>query len=290
MKYFRNEPLAKHTTFKIGGPAKYFCAPGNINELRKALRFARENKLKVSIIGAGSNLLISDKGFDGLVIKPQMSEVVVKGTNVIAGAGVPVQHLLNMLAKKGLSGLEFMTGIPGSVGGSIYMNAGTGENEIGKKVLKVWALDLKGKERILAVKYCKFGYRKSTFQNGKLIITKAQFKLKRAKLSDIKAQIKDLWKKRLAKQPYNMPSAGSIFKNPKGDYAGRLIETVELKGLRIGDAQVSKKHANFIVNLGRAKEKDVKKLIALIQQEVKKKFNIKLETEVKPQVALKLNS
>jgi UDP-N-acetylmuramate dehydrogenase len=300
MKYLRNEPLAKHTTFKIGGPARYFCAPKSIDELKEALRFAKKKRLKVSIIGAGSNLLIPDKGFDGLVINPQMSEVVVKGTNVIAGTGVPVQHLLNMLAKKGLSGLEFMTGIPGSVGGSIYMNAGTGKNEVGERVVRIWSLDKNQKfppeadppmeEKIKTQNECKFGYRKSIFQNGKSIITKAQFKLERAKPADIKAKIKALWKKRLAKQPYNMPSAGSVFKNPKGEYAGRIIEAAGLKGMRIGNAQISKKHANFIVNLGRAKADDVLKLIALVQKEVKKRFNINLKTEVKPQVALKLNS
>jgi len=290
MKYLRNEPLARHTTFKIGGPAKYFCAPKSINELKKSLLFAKENNLKVSIIGSGSNLLISDKGFDGLIINPKISGIVIKGTDVLAGSGISIQYLLNILAKKGLSGLEFMTGIPGSVGGSVCMNVGTGKEEIGGKVVRIWAIDQSQKAKVKSQNECKFDYRKSIFQNGKFIITKVQFKLKKGRPADIKAKIKDLWKKRLAKQPYNMPSAGSIFKNPKGDFAGRLIEAAGLKGMRIGDAQVSEKHANFIVNLGKGKADDVLKLIAHIQKKVKKKFDIKLETEVKPQVALKLNS
>lgn len=245
------------------------------------MKFAKQKKKKVFFLGNGSNLLVSDKGFRGVVIRPRMDRVTVKGTRVIAESGVTIGQLLNLLAKKGLTGLEFLTGIPGCVGGSVAMNSGVGDRWIGEKVVRVWALDKSQKSKFKSQKECKFGYRKSIFQNGNLVITKVEFKLKKGKSREIKERIKELWKIRLAKQPYNLPSTGSFFKNPKGRFAGQLIDEAGLKGMRVGDAEVSTKHGNFIVNRGRATAADVLKLAKKVQGKVKEKFRMKLEPEVK---------
>jgi len=281
MKLKKNELLLKRTTFKVGGPAKYYCEPKSIEEIKKALLFAKAKKLKTFFLGNGSNLLISDKGFNGMVIKPRMSRAVVSGESAAVESGVTIAKLVNLLAEKGLTGLEFMTGIPGSVGGSVAMNAGQGIRASGDQVIRVRALDRMGREKILTKKQCAFGYRKSIFQKGNLIITKVEFKLKKGNPKEIKETIKKLWRDRLIKQPYDLPSAGSVFKNPKGKFAGRLIEEAGCKGMRVGDAQVSEKHANFIVNLGRARASEVIRLMKKVQQKVKGKFGIKLEPEVK---------
>ena len=280
MKIIEQEPLSKHTTFRIGGPARYFCSPRNISELKKALQFAKEGKLNVFIIGAGSNLLAADRGYRGLVIRPKLANIELKKTGVTAEAGVPIQHLLATLAENGLTGLEFITGIPGAVGGSVAMNAGMGNEEIGEKVVRVWALNKEGKEKIILKKRCGFGYRKSIFQKQKLIISKVEFKLKKGKTPEIRSRIRERWERRLASQPYDLPSAGSVFRNPGRDFAGRLIEAAGLKGKKIGGAQISRKHANFIVNLGRAKARDVLSLMRTAKKTVRKKFAVGLRPEI----------
>lgn len=277
----RNEPLSKHSSFKIGGPAEFYFEPKTISELKEALRFAKEKSKNVFFLGNGSNLLVSDKGFKGVVIRPRMSREVASGESVEAESGVPIGKLLNLLANKGLSGLEFMAGIPGSVGGSVAMDAGVGDKWLGLWVVRVWALDREGREKILSQKQCRFGYRKSIFQKGNLVITKVEFKLNKGDPEKIKEEIKQLWKARLAKQPYDLPSAGSFFKNPKGKFAGQLIDAAGCKGMRVGDAEVSLKHGNFIVNRGKAKASQVLKLAIKIQRKVMGKFRVKLEPEVK---------
>jgi UDP-N-acetylmuramate dehydrogenase len=276
-----NEPLSKHSTFKIGGPARYFVETSTIDELKEALEFAKEKKLEVFFLGKGSNLLFSDKGFNGLVIKPSFSRVEVHGDRLIAEAGASLHKLINIAMNHSLTGLESVCGIPGSVGGAIAMNAGVGKSAIGDKVIRVWGLGTKGLGKTFATKECKFGYRKSIFQKNKYIITKVEFQLEKGNKQKIRETIKQMWAKRLEKQPYNLPSAGSVFKNPKNDFAGRLIEEAGCKGLRMGGAEVSKMHANFIVNTGRAKAKDVKNLIKMVQQSVFKAFKIKLVPEIK---------
>jgi len=285
----RNEPLSKHTTFKIGGPAEFYFEPISMAELKESLKFAKEKKRKVFFLGNGSNLLVSDKGFKGVVIRPRMDRVMaprlrsgqVSGKSIVVESGVSIGHLLNLLAKKGLTGLEFMTGIPGCVGGSVAMNAGVGDSWMGEKVVRVWASDMNGKPVVLNQKRCQFGYRKSIFQKGNLAITKVEFKLQKGDPKEIKETIRKIWKARLAKQPYNLPSAGSFFKNPKGKFAGQLIDEAGCKGMRVGDAEVSLKHGNFIVNRGRAKASQVLELAKKVQRKVRQKFGIKLEPEVK---------
>jgi UDP-N-acetylmuramate dehydrogenase len=277
----RNEPLSKHTTFKIGGPAEFYFEPKASEELKKALQFAKDKRKKVFFLGNGTNLLVSDKGFKGVVIRPRMSRVMVKGIWVTVESGVPIAELLNLLANKGLTGLEFMTGIPGCVGGSVAMNAGVGDRWIGEKVVRVWGLGTGGLVKVFNKKQCGFGYRKSIFQKGDVVITRVEFKLKKGNPKEIKETIRKIWKARLAKQPYDLPSAGSFFKNPKGKFAGQLIDEAGCKGMRVGDAEVSTKHGNFIVNRGKARAAQVIKLAKIVQRKVKQKFGIKLEPEVK---------
>jgi UDP-N-acetylmuramate dehydrogenase len=281
MKLKKNEPLSRHTTFRIGGPAKYFIEAKTAEELALALDFARENKLKTFFLGKGSNVLFSDKGFEGVVIKPAFSRVVIKNETMIAEAGASLHKIVNLAMNHSLSGLEGVVGIPGSVGGAVAMNAGVGERALGDLVIRVWGLGTRGLVKTFTKKRCQFGYRKSIFQKGKWVILKVELGLKKGDKQVIRQTIKEMWKKRLEKQPYDMPSAGSVFKNPKGDFAGRLIEAAGCKRMEVGDAQVSEKHANFIVNLGKAKAWQVKKLMDIVKIKVQKKFKIALQPEIK---------
>lgn len=281
MKYLRNEPLKKHTSFRIGGPADYFCVAKDVGEIRQALAFAKEKKLPVSIIGAGTNFLVLDRGFRGLVIKIAggLQWVKIKANRAHVGAGVMLQRLIVSLARKGLGGMEFLAGIPGSVGGAVVMNAGAWGKEIAGCVEQIKVMDLKGEEKTL--RKIGFGYRKSRLQGSAWIVTEVVLKLRRKKRGAINKKIKEYLAKRRASQPLGIPNCGSIFKNPGNDFAGRLIEHAGCKGMRVGDAQVSAKHANFIVNLGEAKAKDVIKLMTCVRKEVKDRFRIELEPEVK---------
>jgi len=279
MKILRNEPLKRHTSLHIGGPADYFCIPTNTDELREALQFAKERKLRLAIMGAGTNLLALDNGFRGLVIKLYggLNWIKIHRPKAQVGAGVALAKLLFALAKKGLGGIEFLAGIPGSIGGAVYMNAGAWEKRIGDFVEEVRAVDRTGKERIFNKAQLGFGYRKSKLQNSQWIITDIVLKLRRKQRKLISKKIKEYLRLRRDKQPLGTPNCGSVFKNPKGDFAGRIIEQAGCKGMRFGDAQISSKHANFILNLGEAKAKDVIKLMTYIQKAVK----IELEPEVK---------
>ena len=277
LKLKRKETLKKHTSFKIGGPADYFCVVTTIDELDQALVWAKKKCCKTFILGAGSNLLISDKGFRGLVINVAFDWIEYKGNLVRVGAGVLLSKLIKQLADQGLAGLEFLAGVPGSVGGAAVMNAGAWDNNIGKFVEGVFVVDKNGQGHILKHKELKFKYRKSVLQSGSLAVVEVILKLRKGKKDRIRAKIKKNLAKRRDKQPLNLPSCGSVFKNPQGKHAGYLIEQAGLRGLRIGDAEVSKKHGNFIVNLGKAKASDVLKLITVIQKRVKPK----LKPEVK---------
>ncbi len=266
MKFQRNESLKKHNSFHIGGKADYFCIPKNIDELKQALLFAKEKKLEVAVIGCGTNLLVRDHGFKGLIIKTAK-----------LSAGVTLPRLIKSLANKGLGGLEFLAGIPGSVGGAVVMNAGAWGKEISKLVRQVKVLDYNGREKVFKRKDLNFAYRSSRLQKEKYIVVEVVFNLKKRKKSLIKKNINKYLSKRKSRQPLGSPNCGSIFKNPKNAFAGQLIELAGCKGMRRGDAQVSLKHANFIVNLGEAKAQDVIKLMTVIQGRVK----VKLAPEIK---------
>lgn len=283
MKYQRNQSLKKHTSFRIGGPADYFCVPKSIHELREAIDFARERKMRISVLGGGTNVLVLDRGFRGLVIKLAggLSSIKVNSRKTRAGAGMLLPRLIRKVASRGLSGLEFLAGVPGSVGGAIIMNAGAWGREIGRYVEEIKVLDNKGRLKVVKNGKLGFGYRKSKLQKKSWIVVEATFKLRKQRKKTINKKIKECLAKRKETQPLGSPSCGSVFKNPKGDYAGRLIEEAGCKGRRVGDAQVSAKHGNFIVNLGDAKAQDVIKLMASVQKAVKDKFKILLEPEIK---------
>jgi UDP-N-acetylmuramate dehydrogenase len=283
MKFLRNQSLKKHITFRIGGPADYFCAPKTAEEIREALRFARERRQPVAVLGAGSNLLVLDEGVRGVVIKlgRGLNWIRVSDGRVEVGAGVLLPRLIRFLSQKGLGGLEFLTGIPGSVGGAVVMNAGAWGKEIGRYVEQVRVLDRAGREKIFKKRRLGFSYRRSMLQGSRWILTEVVFRLRKKKKRAIQKQIREYLSKRKSAQPLGIPNCGSVFKNPRGDFAGRLIEEAGCKGMRIGDAQVSVKHANFIVNLGDARAKDVIKLMTSVQRSVRDKFKILLEPEIK---------
>jgi len=304
LKIRENVLLRDYTTFKIGGPARYFFVAENKEDLKNAILWAKKKKLPFFILGGGSNVLFPDNGFNGLVIKMQNTQYKIRNTKIVAEAGIPLQKLVLETAKKGLSGLENLAGIPGTLGGAIWGNAGAFGREIGDLVEEVKVLDV-GSSRLevkkLRNKDCKFGYRDSIFKKKEnWIILEAALKLKRGKRKEIEEKIKEILRLRKEKQPLEFPSAGSVFKNvpiekvPKKIRekfkekikdgflpAGVLIEAVGLKGFQIGGAKISEKHANFIVNVGGAKASDVKELIEKIKKEVKKKFKIQLEEEIK---------
>jgi len=280
----KNISLAQYTTFKIGGKARYFFIAKTKEDLIKAISFARKSKIPFFILGGGSNLLVSDKGYKGLVIKMRLTRFL-EGKNACAEAGVTLNGLVRMSLEKGLSGMEWAAGIPGTVGGAIYGNAGAFGKSMKDNIEKVEVLDIKNlKVKSLKNKDCKFGYRESVFKKNKnLILISATLKLKKGEKEKIKELIEKHLEYRKTVQPLNYPSAGSVFKNTenkRGLTVGKLIEECGLKGKKIGRAKISEKHANFIVNLGGAKEKDVKKLINLIKRKVKSKFKIVLEEEV----------
>lgn len=259
MQLQRNISLKKYTTFRIGGPAKYFWVAKNKKELIKAIKFAKKHKLPFFILGEGSNVLVSDQGYQGLVIKfqtPLLSKFVDKG-------------------------LEWAAGIPGTVGGAIRGNAGAFDGSMADVVKNVEVLDARSQKiKIFKNKDCKFGYRTSIFKkNPNLIIFSCELRFKPGDKRKIKEKIEEHLNYRKARHP-QQPSAGSIFKNPRSFSARELIDRCDLGGKKIGRAQISKKHANFVVNLGGAKAKDVLALINLIKKEVKNKFGIKLEEEI----------
>ena len=290
MKLQKNISLKNHTSFQIGGKAKYFCVVKNKEDLVSAIKFAKEKKLPFFILGQGSNLLVADKGFKGVVIKIENCKVKIENCKAFAEAGVLLSRLVNSSAESGLTGLEWAAGIPGTVGGAVYGNAGAfgkSMKDITKTVtvLEITNSKLRTLNKFKIKKYknkeCHFGYGDSIFKKKKnLIIVSADLKLKKGKKKEIKRRIKEYSDYKKATQPLNFPSAGSIFKNYKKFFAGELIEKCNLKGKKIGKAKISEKHANFIVNLGGAQAKDVKKLIKLIKKEVKNKFKVVLEEEI----------
>jgi len=298
-------PLKEYTTFKIGGPARYFFVAKSKEDLKNAILWAKKKKLPFFILGAGSNVLFSDNGFKGLIIKLQNTQYKIRNTKIVAEVGVPLQKLVLETAKKGLSGLENLAGIPGTLGGAIWGNAGAFGGEIKDVVKEVEILRINGltswRIEKLKNKDCKFGYRDSIFKRKKnWIILGATLKLKKGNKKEIEEKIKEILRLRKEKQPLEFPSAGSVFKNVpiekvskrirekfkekiKNGFlpAGVLIEAAGLKGFQIGGAKISEKHANFIVSVGNAKASDVKELMEKIKKEIKKKFKIQLEEEIK---------
>lgn len=278
----KNISLKNYTSFKIGGRAKYFFVAKTKEDIISAIKTARKNKLPFFILAGGSKLLVSDRGYNGLVIKLQNIKSKTLNNKIRVESGLFLPLLINQLIKKNLTGLEWAAGIPGTVGGAVQGNTEAFGNSMADIVKEVEVFNAKtSKIKMYDLKDCRFGYRDSVFKKNKnLIILSALLQFKKENKKEIERKIKEYLNSRRKKQPLNFPSAGSIFKNPKGSFAGFLIEQCGLKGKRIGDAQISEKHANFIVNLGKAQAKDVEKLIELIKNKVKNKFGVNLREEI----------
>jgi len=300
----KNILLAPYTTFKIGGPAKYFCEAKSIGEIREFCNWAKEQKIPVLVLGGGSNVLISDKGFDGLVIKIHNSNLKFEENKIIADAGVNLSKIVLESVNRNLSGLEWAIGIPGTVGGAVNGNAGAFGRATSEAVEEVKAFDiLEHSVKNFKKEDCKFGYRKSIFKrNPDLIILSATFRFKKGSSGDIQKAIKDFTRQRIESNPSGF-SAGCFFVNPGWEglrnkeelirefpelkqfadrpkiSAGFLIESVGLKGKKIGGAMIAQEHANFIVNMGKAASKDVLALADLCRKKVKKKYGLELEVE-----------
>ncbi|MCX6718053.1 MAG: UDP-N-acetylmuramate dehydrogenase [Candidatus Staskawiczbacteria bacterium] len=274
--------LKNYTTYRIGGPAKYFFAVKNKEDLISAMKLAKKFKLPVFILGGGSNLLVSDKGFSGLVVKINISDLNLKGNKAFAGAGVNLTKLAYTLAENGLSGFEWSAGIPGTIGGAIHGNAHAFGTKTSDLVESIEAVDLKTlKLKKFTNAQCQFSLKNSIFKKNKnLVIVSAVLKLKKEPAEQVKKNIKEFLEHRREKHPMNFPSAGSTFVNPSSVPAWYLIKKAGLSGKRIGNAQISEKHCNFIVNLQNAKAKDVLALINLAKKKVKKDFGILLEPEI----------
>ncbi len=286
----RNEPLSRHTSFAIGGPADILAYPADRADLAALLKEIAKQGLKYFVLGGGTNLLVRDGGFRGVVIGLQRLGLIkvereyrsVGGAFAVvyAEAGAPLPKLCFFAGEEGLTGLEFAAGIPGTVGGAVCMNAGTAMGEIGDIIESLTLVSPQGEIVTRGREEMGFGYRTSNIPEGHLV-TDAKVILRRDDKERIKARVKELLDKRKHHQPLNFPSAGSVFKNPQEESAGKLIETAKLKGKRVGDAQVSDKHANFIVNLGRATAKDVLELMEIVKQTVLEVHGVRLEPEIK---------
>ena len=275
------EPMSKHTTFKIGGPADIFVKIETQEELKHTLEIAKKNDIPVTVIGNGSNVLVKDEGIRGIVIKLNIKDIAIEDTMVNAGAGVLLPKLARTAYDNCLTGLEGLAGIPGSFGGAIFMNSGAHGVEISDKLTEITYIDENLEIKTIKKDDAKFSYRKSIFQKKKWIIIGGKLKLEKGNQEEIKEKMLEFLNVRRQNQPLDMPSAGSVFKRGENYISAKLIDECGLKGFSIGDAQVSKKHAGFIVNTGNATAKDVLKLIDYIKEKVSKKYNVNLETEVK---------
>ena len=276
-----NVDMRKYTTYKTGGIAKLMVFPKNIDSLIKLLKYIKNNNIKHKILGKGSNILFSDDYYDGIIIKlDEFKNIEIDDTKIIVGAGYSLVKLALQTARLGLTGLEFASGIPGSIGGAIFMNAGAYKSDMGYIVESVKVLTPQLEIKTLSNKEMDFHYRTSFIKkNPDYICLEATINLVKGDRDLILELISDRKRRRLESQPLEFPSAGSVFRNPEGDYAGRLIEEICYKGKRIGDAKVSDKHANFIINIGHAKSEDIKTLISEIKKIIKQKYNIDLKVE-----------
>ena len=280
---FVDEPMSKHTTFKVGGKADIILFPKSEEQIQKIILECKNNNVKWQVIGNGSNLLVKDDGVRGavMVVGSDMNNVFFENGLLVAQAGASLSSVCMTALNQSLGGLEFAWGIPGNVGGAIFMNAGAYGGEMKDVVHSVEFLDEEGVLHKLSNSQLEFSYRKSYFSDKKCVITKVYFSLEKSDPSQIKAKMDDFISRRRQKQPLEFPSAGSTFKRPNGNFAGALIEQCGLKGYSVGDAQVSEKHAGFVINRGNATYKDISKLICDIQNIVFEKTGYKLECEVK---------
>jgi UDP-N-acetylmuramate dehydrogenase len=275
-----HEPLARHTSLRIGGPADYFVIPASVDDILETLDFVRDRGLPWIVLGNGTNVLFPDEGYRGVIIKlgPSLGRIEISGDRVRAQAGASLAALISQVRARGLRDFDFLVGIPGSVGGALVMNAGIPEGTISDVVTRVGALTFDGKFITLKAEECRFGYRASRFQEERLIVIEGEFALGRGKAWDGE----ELLRRRKERQPLGVPSPGCVFRNPVGvnATAGQLLDWAGLKGLRVGGARISPKHANFIVNEGGATSRDVLQLIDIARSVVLKYWGVELKLEL----------
>ena len=282
-KVLEQEPMARHTTFRIGGPADYFVELGSIEQIRAAIQVCREENLPWFVLGRGSNLLVSDKGYRGVILSiyKDFQKTEIQGETVTVQAGVLLTTLSGKVLDASLTGLEFASGIPGTIGGAVVMNAGAYGGEMKDIVRKVTVLDQDGEVRTLTSGEMQFGYRTSLAKKKGYIVLGAELTLKQGEKEKIREEMQALKAKRIEKQPLEFPSAGSTFKQPEGYFAGKLIMDAGLRGAAVGGAQVSEKHCGFVVNTGNATAADVRELMRQVQGKVQEQFGVHLEPEVR---------
>lgn len=278
---YRDEPMSKHTTFRTGGVAKWFVEVENKEQLLKLIPYLYATGQNFFILGNGSNLLVSDKGYDGIVISlMKLKEIKAEGNKITAGAGVLLSQLAALAAENSLTGLEFASGIPGSVGGATVMNAGAYGGEMKQIVESVVVVSKEGEFLTFDNDTMEFSYRHSIIKDYPFTVVEVTYALEAGSKQDIVSKMQELGQQRRQKQPLEYASAGSTFKRPEGYFAGKLIMDSGLRGFRIGGAQVSEKHCGFIINVGNASSQDIWDLICEIREIVKKKFHVELEPEV----------
>ncbi len=277
------EPLSSHTTFRIGGPAEYFCIPRTVEQLSAVIDACREYQKEYYILGNGSNVLAADEGCKGVVIQlfQNWNEIRIEGTTLYARSGALLVKAAHQAAKKGLSGLEFASGIPGTIGGGLVMNAGAYGGEMKDVVQKVLVLKENGVQQWYSKEELELGYRTSRIAREHDIVLEAVLELNKGDREAIEARMQELKEARTGKQPLEYPSAGSTFKRPEGYFAGKLIMDAGLRGYQTGGAQVSEKHCGFVINRGGATARDVMSLVSHVQKEVYRQFGVNLELEVK---------
>lgn len=282
---YYDEPMAKHTSFKIGGPADVFIKVDNIEELKEILKLSKENKIPLTIIGNGSNILVTDKGIRGITAKLNFKNIKIENIadnkeKIDVDAGVPVGLLAQKLLKEEITGFEELSGIPGTIGGAVIMNAGAHGKELKDILKKVTAMDYNGNIHEFTNEECLFSYRNSRFQKEKYIILQATLELEKGNSTEIKEKMDEYMQFRKEKQPIEYPNAGSTFKRGEDFVTAKLIDEAGLKGYKVGGAQVSEKHAGFIVNVDNATAKDVIELTDYIKEKIEEKFGKKINLEI----------
>ncbi len=280
---YREEPMKNHTTFRIGGNAEVFAAPDSADGVERVLQICREENIPCTVIGNGSNLLVGDRGVRGVVLQiyRNYADIRIEGTDLYVQAGALLGQTAAAAAREGLTGLEFASGIPGTIGGAAAMNAGAYGGEMKDVLVWVKAIDRDGYVRQYAAAELELGYRTSRIQKEALVVLEVKLTLQQGDPVKIRERMEELKEQRVAKQPLEYPSAGSTFKRPEGYFAGKLIMDAGLRGFSVGDAQVSEKHCGFVINRGNATAADVMALVSQVQTIVEEKFGVQLELEVR---------
>ena len=282
-RIYKEEPMKKHTTFRVGGNADYFIVPKTIEEVKNVVALCKETDMPYYILGNGSNLLVSDKGYRGVIIQiyKEMNEICIEGDQIKVQAGALLSKIGSAALEAGLTGFEFASGIPGTIGGAVVMNAGAYGGEMKDVLEEVTALTPEGEAIVLRKEELELGYRTSIIAKKDYIVLEAKLKLEKGEKDAIKGRMDELKLQRTTKQPLEYPSAGSTFKRPEGYFAGKLIQDAGLRGFQVGGAQVSEKHCGFVINKDHATAADVWELMCQVRAIVKEKFAVELEPEVK---------